>query len=486
MNKIPKSELIKIAVTGHTNTGKTTMIQTLMKQEIGEIDDRANVTKDVQFAPYEYEGLQAVFIDTPGFQQANTLLLIKKGKIELDSELEEELEYEIKTWKAIESSDVILYVVSLETVPDISHRKEIELILSTKKEAVALFNKSISLFQVATESDVIARPTTRIEQWEKVLRDSGVSKSFVFDAHWYDPERVVDIYNAIKECLPNDKSLLFEKGLLAFKQHQQYRVRKACNLIFECLDKCRQIITVQASEFDYNLDKSKEKAILGISTLIHGAVLEFIIDASKLYYDLVVPSNAGDAVIKNPEPNIKTKTNIRELLISTTSTTSGLAALGATFGAAIGASTSAVLAGGVGIISGTWIGTQVGSVIGTCLGGIWGIVDSPQDINVQISREAFSRIQYLCITIIWALSQHGYGAGKKLDESVMARRYDIAQKVCTATNFDWFSANEEQIIDQCAKNLSELNQIPLAHIANTEPDTNVQNPPADNLEKEEV
>ncbi|GFZ93095.1 hypothetical protein [Okeania sp. KiyG1] len=374
----------------------------------------------------------------------------------------------MKAWEAIKSSDVILYVASLETVPDGSHQTEIELVVSSQKGVVALLNKGISLLQATIESNVVAERITRIGQWKDVLYNCGVSDTFVFDAHWYDPERVVEIYSAIKECLPYDKSLLFEKSLSAFQQHQENKVKEAYNFIFECLDECRQTITVQTSKFDYNLDKSKEEALFIISEFVYDAVTKFIQNASELYYEVSVPSNVDNAVIKNPEPNIRRKTNIRELLIYTGSTTSGLAALGATFGAAIGASTSGVLTGGVGIISGIWIGTQVGSVIGTCLGGIWGIIDNAQtDISAQLSREELSKIECICITVIWALSQHGFAVGKEVDELVIARRYEIVQEVCTATNFDWLSANEEQIIDQCAKNLSELNKIPLADVANT-------------------
>ncbi|HBQ98578.1 GTPase [Roseofilum sp. Belize BBD 4] len=35
---------IKIAVAGHTNTGKTTLITTLIRQYTGQIRDAANVT----------------------------------------------------------------------------------------------------------------------------------------------------------------------------------------------------------------------------------------------------------------------------------------------------------------------------------------------------------------------------------------------------------------------------------------------------------
>ncbi|MBE9183180.1 50S ribosome-binding GTPase [Microcoleus sp. LEGE 07076] len=45
--KLPLSQNISIAVVGHTNTGKTTLIRTLMKTSIGEVGDSANVTKKV-------------------------------------------------------------------------------------------------------------------------------------------------------------------------------------------------------------------------------------------------------------------------------------------------------------------------------------------------------------------------------------------------------------------------------------------------------
>ncbi|MEK0189697.1 GTPase, partial [Microcoleus anatoxicus] len=71
--KLPLSQNISIAVVGHTNTGKTTLIRTLMKTSIGEVGDSANVTKKGQ--SYFFEGLQATFIDAPGFQYASNLMM---------------------------------------------------------------------------------------------------------------------------------------------------------------------------------------------------------------------------------------------------------------------------------------------------------------------------------------------------------------------------------------------------------------------------
>ena len=39
---------INIAIAGHTNAGKTTLIRTLMKASVGEVGDSTNPTKEQQ------------------------------------------------------------------------------------------------------------------------------------------------------------------------------------------------------------------------------------------------------------------------------------------------------------------------------------------------------------------------------------------------------------------------------------------------------
>ena len=469
MTKPLRNSLIKISVTGHTNSGKTTMIQTLMKREVGDIDDRANVTQEVNHAPYEYEGLQAVFIDTPGFQQANTLLNVKKGRTILDAELEAELEYEIKAFDAIESSDVVLFIASLDKVPDAYDRKEIELVFSAGKGVVALLNKGVSRVQSSDDLDKESDLEGRVEQWKALFREVGISKDFVFDAHWYDPAKVIDIYNALTELLPEDKSVLFQKGLLAFQEYQDNKLQKSCDLIFNCLNKCRQSVNVQTMKFDYDIEKSKEEAALKISKLVYDAITDFLKNTSDLYYEVVVPLNIDDRVIKDLNPHTKVKTNIRDVLVATGATTSGLAALGTTLGAAVGATASGILTGGVGVISGGWIGAQVGSAIGTFVGGAWGIVDNAQrDVRARLSNNELNIIEGTCLTTIWALSQHGFGVGTKVDEAIIARRHEIVKKICDSYKFDWLSADEKQVLERCRRNLHDLNKIALTHIAHGE------------------
>lgn len=63
------TDQIRITIAGHTNVGKTTLIRTLMKTSVGEVRDSANVTKKGE--AHFYKGLQATFVDTPGFRFAD-------------------------------------------------------------------------------------------------------------------------------------------------------------------------------------------------------------------------------------------------------------------------------------------------------------------------------------------------------------------------------------------------------------------------------
>ncbi len=67
---------LKIAVVGHTNSGKTTLIRTLLRRPVGEVDDRANVTQLA--GAQEFEDFYAKLVDTPGFQNAGGYLAFLK------------------------------------------------------------------------------------------------------------------------------------------------------------------------------------------------------------------------------------------------------------------------------------------------------------------------------------------------------------------------------------------------------------------------
>ncbi|MGL4500084.1 MAG: GTPase, partial [Planktothrix sp.] len=100
---------INIAVAGHTNTGKTTLIRTLMKKSVGDVGDVPNLTKEGE--KYYCKGLQANFIDTPGFQFASVLMMYfdalnENPNFKMPSSWESDVVYDQDAIKCVEKSDV--------------------------------------------------------------------------------------------------------------------------------------------------------------------------------------------------------------------------------------------------------------------------------------------------------------------------------------------------------------------------------------------
>lgn len=151
---------IKIAVVGQANAGKTTLIRTLMKASKGEVGDRAGVTGAVQSYNFEEEeGLQATFIDTPGFQNANVIemyldLLNKNPGLKMERKWESQTALEWDALKAVKESEVVVYVASLTE----DEARQLE-------EQICRFQASFSEIKWAN-----ANKLSIIEYCEKILK----------------------------------------------------------------------------------------------------------------------------------------------------------------------------------------------------------------------------------------------------------------------------------------------------------------------------
>ncbi|MFW6359873.1 MAG: GTPase, partial [Chroococcales cyanobacterium] len=129
---------IQIAVAGHTNVGKTTLIRTFTRQPVGEVGDLANVTQIGEL--YFYDSLQANFIDTPGFQYPSIALDYLDSQ-PLSQRNEEKIKFDKEAIKYIEESNIVLYVGNLSIVPDDTHKDEIDVVLKIKPKVVGILNQ---------------------------------------------------------------------------------------------------------------------------------------------------------------------------------------------------------------------------------------------------------------------------------------------------------------------------------------------------------
>ena len=99
LNETPSSNRLHIGVFGRTNSGKSSLINALTKQEVSIVADVAGTTTDLVYKAMELHPLgPCVLIDTAGVDDTS----------ELGSKRVE------KTRLAMEKYDIVLLVITLE------------------------------------------------------------------------------------------------------------------------------------------------------------------------------------------------------------------------------------------------------------------------------------------------------------------------------------------------------------------------------------
>jgi GTPase Era involved in 16S rRNA processing len=192
-----KPQKINIAVSGNTNVGKTTLIRTLMKASIGEVRDAANVTTTCQ--SYQFDSLQAIFTDTPGFQNPSDTEeyfyeLDEDPTYKLSQRRQDKLIFDLEAIKALDGIDAVIYVVSLAAVPDDSFSSEISLIKRKCSKIVAVINQYQQ--QCKATNEVACK--NRIEQWKALFEKHSIDTVVIFDTHWDNPIKVDKIYSGLQ------------------------------------------------------------------------------------------------------------------------------------------------------------------------------------------------------------------------------------------------------------------------------------------------
>ena len=124
MNK----KLLKVALIGKTNAGKSTLINAIVGEQISIINKKINTTQESIIGIKNISDNQIVFYDTPGSNfLKSTNILQKKLKINI--------------WQSIDSVDLILYIIDTAKYDFKRIEKDILKISEVKKSIIFIFNK---------------------------------------------------------------------------------------------------------------------------------------------------------------------------------------------------------------------------------------------------------------------------------------------------------------------------------------------------------
>lgn len=184
MKRVEPYSAIEIAVVGHTNVGKTSLLRTLTRQQsFGEVSDRPGTTRHVERIDLRVDGATAVrFYDTPGLEDAVALQHflqslpgeffnpVERVRAFLAGpEAQAVFEQEAKVLRKMLEVDAAIYVIDCrqELLP--KYRSEIAMLCACARPVMPVLN-------------FMAAAGARVRAWRELLAGFNLHIVMEFDA----------------------------------------------------------------------------------------------------------------------------------------------------------------------------------------------------------------------------------------------------------------------------------------------------------------
>lgn len=232
---------LKLAVVGHTNVGKTSLLRTLTRDVgFGEVSHRPSTTRHVEGARLSVDGEALLELyDTPGLEDAIALLdflerLDRPGE-RLDgparlarflegSEARQRFEQEAKVLRQLLASDAGLYVIDAREPVLAKYRDELAVLASCGKPLLPVLN-------------FVSSSQHREPDWREALARLGLHALVRFDSVAPPEDGERRLYESLALLLENSRGQL--ERLIADQQAQrEVRRHSAARLIAELLLDC--------------------------------------------------------------------------------------------------------------------------------------------------------------------------------------------------------------------------------------------------------
>lgn len=225
---------IKISLISHTNIGKTSLARTLLREDIGQVQDRAHTTMECQERELINKGTSRLMLwDTPGFGGANALNIAARIKESgsargwllhqvVDRISNKSLYSSVEAAKNIRlNSHVVVYLVDNRCSPSGTGylKGELTLLQALGKPVILILN----------HVDGAGVPlSSTLSLWKTAVKEFDVVKGItVLDAHsrvWFQE---LELLKLIEQTLePALKAVMQE--LISEYQQQQHQIEKRC------------------------------------------------------------------------------------------------------------------------------------------------------------------------------------------------------------------------------------------------------------------
>jgi len=264
-------------VVGHTNTGKTSLVRTMLRSEkFGDIRDAAGTTRHVEQTTI-LAGKEPILnlYDTPGLEDSIALYLSlekisKKNKLLSAIEVMENfisntsandaLEQEAKVIRQVLRSDIILYLIDAREPTLEKYQYELEILSNALKPIIPVFN-------------FITNHAQELMLWRKKLTTLNIYTSLEFDTVIFTFESEKRLYQKIQTLVEShytnlQKLIDYRAGiwdqlcLSGAKRITELIVTVACHRESKNSDTSDEINTLNANKLQ-NFVRNAEQQCLG-------------------------------------------------------------------------------------------------------------------------------------------------------------------------------------------------------------------------------
>jgi len=228
---------LKVAVVGHTNTGKTSLLRTLTRDiGFGDVSNRAATTRDVEAATLLVDGTPAMALfDTPGLEDSSGLLE-RLGAIRnahggdwtdaihwfLDHPSEQAgFGQEAKAIDQLVACDIALYVVDARDRVHGKHRDELEILGRSARPILPVLN-------------FVAAPDAEPERWRSHLARVNMHAVAAFDTVVLDEVSERQLYDKMRTLLDSFADII-DRVIADTNQRRQALRRASAEVIAELL-----------------------------------------------------------------------------------------------------------------------------------------------------------------------------------------------------------------------------------------------------------
>lgn len=229
MSNPPTLPLV-LAVVGHTNTGKTSLLRTLLRNaNFGEVHDSAGTTRHVEAAQLLLQGKPYIELrDTPGLEDSvalaaqlkNTQQQGLRGRACLEhfigqtpADIAREFEQEMKVLRQALECHAMLYVIDCREEVLEKYREEIATLSLASRPILPVLN-------------FIQADARQLQNWRTALAELGLHALVEFDTVAFDFEAEKRLYQKLQTLLEAWYQPL--QQLLDHRAQEWQQVRGAC------------------------------------------------------------------------------------------------------------------------------------------------------------------------------------------------------------------------------------------------------------------